>query len=184
MACQLKLGCSQSFSLELVCDDDNTSHVSHIPGDSEVNLLGSSSGCARGGTTASWHLFGQSKWKQIYPWILEKQDGIYCIYCSHSSRAVRSRSSVFITKPFTGNRPDKLGRRESYKAHMENQKAFQDHQVHVTSNSTVVDIIDRSTTLTVDEIAFCDAMRCMYFLNKKEIPHTTNFRNLKKTVSY
>ena len=75
---------------------------------------------------------------------------------------------MFITKPFTGNRPDKLGRHESCKAHMENQKAFQEHQVRITSNSTVV---DRSTTLTVDEIAFCDAMRCMYFLNKKEI-HT------------
>lgn len=33
--------------------------------------------------------------------------------------------------------------------------------------------------LTVDENAFCDAMRCMYFLNKHEIAHTTNFASLR-----
>ena len=61
---------------------------------------------ARRGTTTLWYAFGQAKWKRIYTWILEKQDGIDCIYCSHSGREVRSRNSVFITQPFTGNRPE------------------------------------------------------------------------------
>ena len=115
----------------------------------------------------------QPKWKRIYPWILKKQDGIYCLYCSHSAREVRSRSSVFISKPFIGNRPDKLGRHESCKANQQNHEAYMEHQVRVTTNNTVLDILDRSRIITVDEKAMCDAMRCMYFLHKKETPHTT-----------
>ena len=33
---------------------------------------------------------------------------------------------------------------------------------------------------TVDEKAFMDGLRCMYYLNKKEIAHTTNFASLKE----
>ena len=53
-------------------------------------------------------------------------------------------------------------------------------QVRVTTNNIVLDVIDRSYTITVDENAICDAMRCMYFLLKNEIPHTTNFKDIKK----
>ena len=33
---------------------------------------------------------------------------------------------------------------------------------------------------TVDEKAFMDGLRCMYYLNKREIAHTTNFVSLKE----
>ena len=55
-----------------------------------------------------------------------------------------------------------------------------DHQVRVSPNTTIVDIIDRSNTITVDENAICDALRCLYFLHKNEIPYTTNFKDLKE----
>ena len=32
----------------------------------------------------------------------------------------------------------------------------------------------------VDEKAFMDGLRCMYYLNKREIAHTTNFASLKE----
>ncbi|KAI6651843.1 Zinc finger protein [Oopsacas minuta] len=40
-------------------------------------------------------------------------------------------------------------------------------------------MVERRNTLTVDEFAFCHAMRCMYYLNKHEIAHTTNFSDLR-----
>ena len=119
-------------------------------------------------TVGSWQAFGQAKWKRIYPWIEERHNGIYCAYCSHAGHEVRSQSPVFVTKPFTGNRPDKLGRHETCKAHKQNQQAYMDHQVKVSPNTTIVDIIDRSNTITVDENAICDALRCLYFLHKNE----------------
>ena len=42
------------------------------------------------------------------------------------------------------------------------------------------DIIRSSSCLTVDGEAFCDALRCLYFLMKREIPHTTNFVPLRE----
>ena len=33
---------------------------------------------------------------------------------------------------------------------------------------------------TVDEKAFMDGLRCMYYLDKREIAHTTNFASLKE----
>ncbi|XP_011409071.1 PREDICTED: zinc finger protein 862-like, partial [Amphimedon queenslandica] len=37
------------------------------------------------------------------------------------------------------------------------------------------DLIHSEDCLTVDGEAFCDALRCIYFLAKNETPHTTNF---------
>ena len=54
-----------------------------------------------------------------------------------------------------------------------------EHQVRVSTNTTIVDK-DRSNTITVDENAVCDALRCLYFLHKNEIPYTTNFKDLNK----
>ena len=41
-------------------------------------------------------------------------------------------------------------------------------------------MVEKSSQLTVDEHAFCDAMNCMYYLNKNEIAHTTKFSDLKE----
>lgn len=87
---------------------------------------------------------------------------------------------MFVTKPYTGNRPDKLRRHESCVTHLENQSAYQEWQSRVANQSTVSCLLARSTVLTVDEKAFVDSMRCMYFLNKNEIAHTTNVSELKK----
>ena len=139
-----------------------------------VSFFGESSSSRRGNTT-SWRSFGESKWRDIYPWLLLKEDGLYCKYCIYNKHEVRSRSGVFITMPYTGNRPDKLRRHESCTAHADSQIVYQEWVTRVANKSTVLNMVERSNILTVDEFAFCDAMRCMYYLNKHEIAHTTNF---------
>ena len=43
-----------------------------------------------------------------------------------------------------------------------------------------MELIEDVNILTLDEVAFQNALRCMYFLAKKEIPHTTNSVDLKE----
>ena len=51
--------------------------------------------------------------------------------------------------------------------------------MRTATNTTIVDVAREAAVTTVDENAFMDAMRCMYFLMKREIAHTTNFAELQ-----
>ena len=128
---QLQLRISTS-NLELLGNSDHSNgHESHDTEYPESSLslsmsattnssAGSSSESSshRRGTTTSWRSFGESKWRRIHPWLLLKPDGVYCQYCCHCHREVRSRSGVLVTKPYTGNRPDKLSRLGSCSTHL------------------------------------------------------------------
>ena len=83
----------------------------------------------------TWKSFGDSKWRRMCQWLLLKEDGVYCHFCSHSRREVRSRSAVFVSKPYVGSRPDKLGRHGSCSAHLQNQLAYQEWQTRVATQS-------------------------------------------------
>ena len=117
---------------------------------SSTSDSGSESSSSRRGVAACWRSFGESKWRKIYPWLLLKEDGIYCQYCSHSRHKFKS------------------------------QTTYQVRQTRTATNSTVLNLVERSNVLTVDENAFCDAMCYMYFLNKHEMVHTTNFSCLRE----
>ena len=54
--------------------------------------------------------------------------------------------------------------------------------MRVATSTTVVDVYTiarEAAVTTVDENAFIDALRCMYFLMKREIAYTTNFAELQ-----
>ncbi len=44
---------------------------------------------------------------------------------------------------------------------------------------TVSELVTESAVVTADGEGFCDALRFMYILMKKEIPHTNNFADLQ-----
>ena len=119
----------------------------------------------RRGVTASWRSFGESKWRTLNPWLLLKENSVYRQYCSYTWREVKSCVGVFTTKPYTGNRSDKLWH-EASKTHNKNQMAYQEQQTRSATHPTVLDLINESSILTVDENTFCDALRCTYFLCK------------------
>ena len=50
--------------------------------------------------------------------------------------------------------------------------------LQLATNTTVADVVKEAALITADESAFTDALRCMYFLMKREIAHTTNFAEL------
>lgn len=43
----------------------------------------------------------------------------------------------------------------------------------LSSQQPVLDVKQQSNILTVDEVAFCDSLRCMYWLGMYEVSHTT-----------
>lgn len=103
---------------------------------------------------------------------------VYTVLVGHR-KSVKSQSQVFVSKPFTG-RYDKLVRHEDSKAHVQAADDFREAEVRKASHSTVVDVVRQIPVVTEDGEAFKDLLRLMYFLNKNEIPHTTNLGFLRE----
>ena len=61
----------------------------------------------RRGVVESWRTFAELDWRNKYPWIQAKEDGIYCIYCSHDRATTRNKSGKFVSVPFTAIRSNK-----------------------------------------------------------------------------
>ena len=56
---------------------------------------------------------------------------------------------------------------------------YKESLVRSTSCITISELIAETAVVTADGEGFCDALRCMYFLIKKEMAHTTNFSDLQ-----
>ena len=125
----------------------------------------------RRGAVDSWRLFAELDWKKKYPWIQARSDGIYCAYCSHSHASTRNKSGKFVKVAFTGNRPDKLAKHDSSVTHQNCASDYREFQAR-ESSSSIAQIIDQSNTLTVDEDALVDSMRCLYWLAHHEVPNS------------
>ena len=140
------------------------------------DVLGTPS--SRRGAVASWRAFAAAKWRNKHPWIVVEDDGVYCLYCK-AGTGLSSGSSVFVSTPFTGTRPDKLVQHKHSGSHQAAAAGYRERQQRFALGATISQVIKEADTLTVDEEAFVDALRVMYFLNKQEIAHTTTFKGLK-----
>lgn len=126
-----------------------------------------------------WQRFGEIRCKERFPWLSVKDDGVYCVYCTSCNRTIRSGIGTFVLQPHTGTRPDKLMDHQASLSHQLNADEYRLTQTRIANKNTLVDIFQQSTVVSVDEAAFCDAMKCLYFLVKHEMPHTTLFSPLR-----
>ena len=79
------------------------------------------------GTLSTWRDFGEAKWKTQFPWLEIRSDGVYCHYCRTGTTrgASRSGSETFISKPYTGLRPDVLYRHQNQSViHLESRQLY------------------------------------------------------------
>ena len=88
-------------------------------------------------------------------------------------------SDVFLSKGYTGSRPDVLSRHQSSTQHQSCASTYRESLHRRAKRRKIDDVMRSDYYLTVDGEAFCDALRCIYFLAKHEIPHTTNFVPLR-----
>ena len=47
----------------------------------------------------SWRRFAEVSWKNKYPWLIVKSDGIYCLYCTHSNASSKGSSAHYVERP-------------------------------------------------------------------------------------
>ena len=132
----------------------------------------------RRGVTDSWKSFAKISWRKKHFWLLVKSDRVYCLYCSHSHTCARNKTGIFATVPFIGVRPDKLVKHEKSATHQLCADDYREFESRQASSSSDVEIMHRSYKVTVDERAFCDSLKCMYWLAKHEVPHVSLFSPL------
>ena len=86
---------------------------------------------------------------------------------------------MFVTMPFTGTCSDKIEQHEHTDSHQVAAASYREGQPRLALGATASQVLKEANTLTVDEEAFIDALKVMYFLNKHEIAYTTTFKHLK-----
>ena len=150
-----------------------------IPGQMTLTVTGTISSSSSSSENTGMHCHSD---KGDHPWLDIAEDGIYCRYCKDAvARGIsRSGRTTFISQPYTGTRPYHLSRHESSAEHEARTKLYREKILRIQTNQHVTDVIEGSRRLTVDGDAFCDALRCLYWLAKQEVPHTTNFSSLKE----
>ena len=95
---------------------------------------------------------------------------------------MRSGSGIFISEPFTGTWPDVLAQHATSDGHGANALSFQQSTEQLVACKQPEDLVAEAQVVSVDGEAFLDAMCCLYFLLKQEIPHTTKFASLRELV--
>lgn len=114
-------------------------------------------------------------WKTEFNWLEGTDDGMVCALCRKFSR--RPQKCV-PGKAAWVDIPCKTIRRSALVAHKESRSHCEAVQMEVALQASGRDGgIERAldSVVTAQRRAFIAALKCMYFLNKKEIPHTTNF---------
>ncbi len=130
----------------------------------------------------SKHKIGYNKqWEDEYPWLVCKDDGLYCHLCKrYNTRNERNGSSVFNQTPCISKRKDVLRRHASSSMH---QLALRREHERLSSDSDGGIRQAFSNSLAAQRRAAIGAMKCLYWLAKNEIPHTTKYVPLIKLAS-
>ena len=61
----------------------------------------------------------------------------------------------------------------------ETSSLYKESLIRSTTCITVSELVTDSAVVTADKEGFCDDLRCLYFLMKKEVLHTTNFADIQ-----
>ena len=127
-----------------------------------------------------------SAWKQEFKWMdISGDDGMVCTLCRKFSR--RPQKSV-PGKAVWVDMPCKTVRRSALVLHQDSKSHHEAVEIEISLQASKKDGgVERAldTVISAQRKAFVGALKCMYFLNKQEIAHTTNFiplLNLAKSL--
>lgn len=110
---------------------------------------------------ASWRSFAAAMWHNKHPWIVVEPEDVHCSFCKPGAACLLSSSSMFVSVPFTGKCPDKLVQHEHSSSHQAATTSYREGQQRLALGTTTC------------------ALKIMYVLNKQEIAHMSNFKELK-----
>ena len=122
-----------------------------------------------------------SSWETEYTWVYYCEgEGMYCKLCHNfSTRNRQNQSVVWNKEPCVTIRKDMLSRHEGSVMHreaLEQERACK----MVRARGGIKEALDKQVTL--QRQALIAAMKCLYWLCKQEIAHTTNYEPLLSLV--
>ena len=112
------------------------SPLSTVPREPSASHRGRDTPSSRRGAVESWRAFAAAKWRNKHPWIAIEDVGAYCLYCKEGT-GLLSGSSVFVSAPFTGTRPDKLVQHEHSDSHQAAAANYRERQQRVALGATI-----------------------------------------------
>lgn len=115
-------------------------------------------------------------WKKKHIWLSYDEDtGMFCKLCTKYSMMPRNGSGKWITTGCMAFRHDKVLAHENSAMHKEAVRARADEARAAVSGGVRAALED---AISHERRAVVGALKCVYFLVKSELPHTTNFSGL------
>ena len=105
----------------------------------------------------------------------DKEQGMFCTLCKLFNKIPRNGSGVWVSKGCKSFRYDKIKAHEQCASHKE---AERDRAAKAASENSGGIQAALQEAMSQEQRAIIGAMKCMYFLTKNELPHTTTFSEL------
>ena len=118
------------------------------------------------------------KWSTDFPWLEVSESGMFCAVCKRQNRRpkkVAVGKAIWVDLPCTTITRQSLVRHAGSKCHLLALKMEED-LVSSRTHGGIERAFDQ--LVSAKRRAFIGTLKCMYFLNKREIAHTTNFSPL------
>ena len=106
---------------------------------------------------------------------------MFCTLCKQFNKILRNGSGVWVSKGCTSFCYDKIKLHEQCASHKE---AERDRAAKVASESSGGIRAALEESMSQERRAVIGALKCMYFLTKKGLPHTTTFSELLDLAIY
>ncbi len=116
-------------------------------------------------------------WKKQHPWVVynREEHAMYCQLCIAYKKLPKNGSGKWVTVGTTTFRQEKLAKHECTVMHRDAESCkHQEVQSHVSGGIRAA----LEVGVTRQRKAVIGALKCLYFLAKNELPHTTNFSSL------
>ena len=115
-------------------------------------------------------------WQKGRTWLVhDKEQGVFCALCKQFNKIPRNGSGVWVSKGCKSLRYDKIKAHEQCASHKE---ADRDRAAKAASESSGGIRVALQEAMSQERRAVIGALKCMYFLTKNELPHTTTFSEL------
>ena len=122
------------------------------------------------------------EWERMYPWVYQSEDGkgMFCRLCKRfNTRNERNSFAVFNMTPCVSLRKDVLARHADSSMHK--SAMMQEHDRLASQQGGGIEQAF-SKAISIEKKAALGAMKCLYWLAKNEIAHTTRYVPLLELV--
>ena len=129
--------------------------------------------CQRGPKTDGHDDKASARWQEGHTWLVhDKEQGMFCTLCKQFNKIPRNRSGVWVSKGCMSFCYDKIKPHEQCASHKE---AESDRAAKAASESSGGIQAALQETKSQQQRAVIGALKCVYFLTKIELSHTTTF---------